>query len=138
MEFVEVVRVLCGAVVVGFGLFLIGLAAVITAAPSRAESFLRGFASSALTHYTEQGVRLVVGVALVNCASTMRYPRLFELFGWLIIASTAALLLIPWQWHHRFAAQVMPPVFRRMTLFACGAFALGAFILYSAFRVEAG
>lgn len=137
MQFVEIVSVLSGVVVVGFGLFLIGLAALINTTPSHAERFLRGFASSALTHYTEQGMRLVVGAAIVTFASSMRYPELFKLFGWLIIVSTAALLLIPWQWHNKFASLVMPPVFRGMRLFALGAFTLGAFILYSVFRVVA-
>lgn len=122
---------LAGVVVVGFGLFLIGLAVLILRAPSRAERFLKGFASSALTHYIEQGIRLVVGAAMVTFASSMRYPELFALFGSLIIVSTAVLLLIPWRWHNKFASAVMPPVFRRMRLFALGAFALGAFVLYS-------
>ena len=127
----EVVRILSGVVVVGFGLFLIGLAALIIATPSHAERFLRGFASSALTHYAEQGARLVVGAAAVTFASSMRYPEVFKLFGWLIIVSTTALLLMPWQWHNKFGKVVMPPVFRRMRIFALGALALGALILYS-------
>lgn len=137
MDSFDILSVLSGVVVVAFGLFLIGLAALIYTTPLHAERFLRGFASSALTHYTEQGIRLVVGAAMVTFASSMRYPELFALFGWLIIASTAGLLLIPWQWHNRFANLVMPPVFRRMRLFALGAFALGAFILYSVFGVVA-
>lgn len=137
MQLFELVSVLSGVVVVGFGLFLIGLAGLINTTPSHAETFLRGFASSALTHYTEQGIRLVVGAAIVTFASSMRYPELFKLFGWLIIGSTAALLLIPWQWHNKFASLVMPPVFRSMRLFALGAFALGVFILYSVFHVAA-
>lgn len=134
MQLVEVVRVLSGVVVVGFGLFLIGLAALIITMPSHAERFLRGFASSALTHYAEQGARLVVGAAVVTFASSMRYPEVFKLFGWLIVVSTAALLLIPWRWHNKFGTVVMPPVFRCMRIFALGAFALGALILYSASR----
>jgi hypothetical protein len=137
MQLADIVRVFSGVVVTGFGLFLIGLAALIATAPSRAEAFLGGFASSALTHYTEQVVRLVVGAAIIHFASSMRYPEFFRLFGWLIVASTGALLLIPWQWHNRFGAVVMPPVFRRIWLFALGALVLGAFLLYSVSRVVA-
>lgn len=135
MQSVGVVGTLSGMVVVGFGLFLIGLAALIATAPARAERFLRAFASSARTHYTEQGVRLVVGLAMVNCASAMRHADFFRLFGWLVIVSTLALLLTPWRWHHRFAVMVMPPVFRYMGLFAFGALALGGFVLYGAAHV---
>jgi hypothetical protein len=130
MQFVETVRLLSGVVVVGFCLFLIGLAVVIATMPSLAERFLRSFASSARTHYTEQGLRLLVGAALINLANSMRYPELFTVFGWLIVGTTVGLLLIPWQWHHRFSMRVMPPVFQHMKLFALGALALAAFILY--------
>ena len=126
----EVVHVLSGTVVIAFGLFLVGLAALIVAAPSRAERFFRGFASSALTHYTEQAVRLIVGAAIVAFAGSMRHPEVSTLFGWLMLVSTAGLLLIPWQWHHKFSATVMPPVYRHMGLFAVGALALGRFVLY--------
>jgi hypothetical protein len=134
VEFAEIVHALSGIVVVGFGLFLIGLAALIFIMPSRAEEFLRGFASSAVTHYTEQGLRLVVGAAIVSFAGSMRHPELFNVFGWLIIVSTVGLLLVPWQWHNRFSKLVMPPVFQRMKLFALGACVLGAFILTCAFQ----
>lgn len=134
MRFAEIVNVLSGVVVVGFGLFLIGLAALIIAMPARAERFLRGFASSAVTHYTEQGLRLVVGAAIVSFAGSMHYPALFNVSGWLIIVSTVGLLLMPWQWHNRFGTLVMPPVFRRMRLFAVGSCALGTFILYCVSR----
>ena len=134
MRSVEIVRSLSGIVVVGFCLFLTGLAVVSATKPALAERFLRSFASSARAHYTEQGLRLLVGVALVIFASSMWYPELFRLFGWLIVVTTAGLLLIPWRWHQKFATRVMPPVFGHLTLFALGAFALGGFILYAASR----
>ena len=123
-------RLLSGVVVVGFCLFLIGLAVVIARKPSLAERFLRSFASSARTHYTEQGLRLIVGAALINLASSMRYPDLFNVLGWVMVVTTVGLLLVPWQWHHKFATRVMPPVFQHMKLFALGALALAAFVLY--------
>ena len=134
MRSVEIVSVLSGIVVVGFCLFLIGLAVVIVTKPSLAERFLRSFASSARAHYSEQGLRLLVGAAIVNFASSMWYPELFKLFGWLIVVTTVGLLLVPWRWHQKFGMQVMPLVFRHMRLFALGASALGAFVLYSVSR----
>ena len=134
MRSVEIVSLLSGIVVVGFCLFLIGLAVVIATTPSLAERFLRSFASSAPAHYTEQGLRLLVGAAIINFASSMWYPELFKLFDWLIVVSTVGLLLTPWQWHHKFGTWVMPHVIRRMRSFALGAAALGAFILYGVAR----
>jgi hypothetical protein len=128
------VNLLSGVVVVGFCLFLIGLAVAIAATPSAAERFLKSFASSARAHYTEQALRLLVGAAIVNFASSMWYPDLFLAFGSLIIVTAIGLLLIPWQWHHRLGTWVMPSVIRRMRLYALGAAALGAFILYGVSR----
>lgn len=131
MRSFDTVSLVSGVVVVGFGLFLVGLAVVIAARPLLAERFLRSFASSAPAHYAEQGVRLLVGAAVVAFSREMRYPEVFNAFGWLLVITTVALLLIPWQWHHRFAARVMPPVIRHLRLFALAALALAAFILYS-------
>ena len=125
-------RPLSGIVVVGFGLYLIGLAVVIALKPLLAERFIKSFASSARAHYTEQALRLTVGAAIVILAPSMWYPNLFEAFGWLIIITTAGLLLIPWQWHNRFAQWATPLAIRHLKLFALGASTLGALILYSA------
>ena len=134
MRSVEIVSVFSGIVVVGFCLFLIGLAVVIATKPSLAERFLRSFASSARAHYTEQGLRLLVGAAIVNFASSMWHPELFKLFGWLIVVTAVGLLLVPWRWHHKFGMWVMPLVIRHRRLFALGASALAAFILYGVSR----
>jgi len=132
MRSIDIFSAVSGLVVIGFSLFLIALALLIVIRPSIAERFLRAFASSASTHYTEQGLRLLVGVSIVNFADSMWCPDVFRIFGWAIIVSTAGLLLMPWRWHQKFATRVMPPVFRHLKLFAFGAFALGAFVLYGA------
>ena len=134
MRSLDIVTLLSGIVVVGFCLFLTGLAVVIAAKPSLAQRFLRSFASSARAHYTEQGLRLLVGAAVVNFADSMWYPELFKLFGWLIVVTTVGLLLIPWHWHQRFSTWVMPPVIRHMRVFSLVASALGVFILYGVSR----
>ncbi len=64
-------KLLSGIVVVTFGLCLIALAAVIVIKPLLAERFLKRFASSALTHYSEQTSRLVAGVAIVIFSPSM-------------------------------------------------------------------
>jgi hypothetical protein len=124
-------NLLSGIVVVGFCLFLIGLALVIVTRPPLAERFLRSFASSASTHYTEQGLRLLVGISIVNFAGSMWLPQIFKVFGWLIVVTSAVLILTPWQWHHKYGTWVLPLMIRHMRLFALGAAALGAFILYA-------
>jgi hypothetical protein len=134
MGFIEIVSLLSGTVVVGFCLFLIGLAVVIATRPSLAERFFRSFASSARAHYTEQGSRLLVGAAIINFANSMWHAELFKLFGWLIVVTAVALLLTPWQWHHRLGTWMIPLVIRHMRLFGLGASVLGVLILYGVSR----
>lgn len=124
---------LSGVVVVTFALFLLGLAVMIYVRPRLAIRFLNAFASSARTHYLEQTLRMVVGVALISFSSEMWQPDLFQLFGWIIVLTTVGLLCIPWRWHHRFATWVVPPVIRYMKLYGIGVVALAAFLLYSVF-----
>jgi hypothetical protein len=134
MAAVEIVNLLSGLVVVGSCIFLIGLAVVIAIKPRLAERFVRSLASSARAHYIEQELRLLAGAALVEFASSMWHPKLFELFGWVLVVTAVGLMLMPWQWHHRYGTWAIPLVIRHMRLFALGAFALGGFILYGVSR----
>jgi len=120
-------------VVVAFGLILIALTRVAFATPALAERFLMRFASSARTHYVEQVFRLLVGAALVVLSPGMWQPNIFWLIGWAIVVSSAALMGVPWQWHHRFAKRVLPIVVRHLRMFAVGPFAFGALLLYGVF-----
>ncbi len=47
-----------------------------------------------------------------------------------VALTTAGLLLVPSYWHHRFGEWAIPLAIKYMKLYALGAFALGAFILY--------
>jgi hypothetical protein len=120
-------------VVVAFGLLLIAFTGVAFAKPAVAERFLMRFASSARTHYVEQVFRLLIGVALVVLSPVMWQPNLFWLVGWAIVVSSAALMCVPWQWHHRFAQRLLPIVVRHLRLCAVGPFAFGALLLYGVF-----
>ena len=120
-------------VVLVFGLSLITFTGVAFAQPARAERFLMAFATSARTHYLEQGFRILVGAALVVLSSTMWQPKMFWLFGWAIVVSSAALICFPWQWHDRLGERVRPMLVRYLKLYAVGAFALGVLLLYGFF-----
>jgi hypothetical protein len=128
-------EILSGVVVVAFGVFLIGLAVLIVVKPRLAERFIQSFASSAQTHYTEQTLRLIAGGAMVIFAPSMWHPDLFKLFGSLIVVTSVALLLLPWQWHCEMGKRTIPLVIRYIKLFALGAFALGVLVLYGVSRV---
>jgi len=125
--------VVAAVVVVAFGLSLIAFAGVAFAKPAIAERFLAAFASSARAHYVEQGVRLLIGATLFVRSPTMWQPTMFWLVGWAIVVSSAVLLCVPWQWHHRLGERVLPLLVRHLRLYAVGAFAFGALLLYGVF-----
>src|SRR5262245_10069717 len=125
--------VVAESVVVAFGILLIAFTGVVFAKPQIAERFLMLFASSARTHYVEQVLRLLVGAALVVLSPAMWQPKMFWLVGWAVVVGSAALMCIPWQWHHRFGERVQPMLIRYLRLYAAGAFAFGALLLYGVF-----
>lgn len=129
---------LAGLLVVAFGIFLIGLAGISAFAPRRAREFLESFASSAKAHYTELAIRCLVGLSLVHFAPSMWFSQLFGIFGWTLLITTAGLLLIPWQWHHEIAKRAIRLPLSQLWLFALGAAALAAFVLYGASRALPG
>ena len=120
------------AIVILTGAFLLCLAAASVFRPRLAAHFLNGFANSARAHYSEISLRLLVGAALIIAAPDMHFSYVFKLFGWLIIVTSAVLLLLPWRWHQRFAKFVLPPLIRRVWLFAVLALPLSVALFYSA------
>jgi len=119
-----------GAILVAFGLFLVGLTVVVFAKPAIAERFFLSFASSARAHYTEQVVRLLIGASLIIRSAAMWQPRVFWFVGWAIVLSSLMLIATPWQWHHRFGEEVRPMLIRHMKLFAVGLLAFGVLLIY--------
>ena len=123
-------RAAAGAILVAFGLFLVGLTVVVFAKPAVAERFFMSFASSARAHYTEQIVRLLIGASLIVRSGVMWQPKVFWLVGWGIVVSSLVLILTPWQWHDRFGEEVRPMLIRHMKLFAVGLLAFGVSLIY--------
>ena len=128
------IEVLALTVVVLTGLYFVALAIASLFMPALANRFLLGFADSALKHYVELFLRLAVGAALILYAPRMLFQDVFILFGWLLLVTTACLLLVPWRWHHRFAQQAVPRATRHITLIGLASLALGGLILAAVVR----
>jgi hypothetical protein len=128
-----IMNAVAGAILVAFGLFLVGLTVVAFAKPAVAERFFMSFASSARAHYAEQVIRLLIGTSLVIRSAEMWQPKVFWFVGWAIVLSSLVLILSPWQWHQRFGEKVRPMLIRRMKLFAVGLLAFGVLLLYGVF-----
>lgn len=120
---------LAPALVVLAAVYLIGLGVAAILSPAPVARFLSGFAGSARAHYLEMLIRLAVGGALVAHAPEMLLSGFFSASGWVLVITTAGLLAIPWQWHQRFAHQVVPRVTRHLWLVALVSLATGAFML---------
>lgn len=125
---------IAGTTVGAFGLFLLGLGALCILDREAAGRFLSGFASSAKAHFIEHSVRLAVGVGMVLYSSSMWQPMVFRVFGWVLIVTSAVLLVLPWKWHRAYARRTVPAVLRMLWLFAAGSLVLGAFVLYGLSR----
>lgn len=128
-----VLNAIAGAILVVFGSFLIGVTVVVFARPAIAERFFMAFASSARAHYSEQLVRLLVGVSLIIRSAAMWQPKFFWFVGWAIALGSMVLIITPWQWHQRFGEKIRPTLIRRMKLYAVGLVAFGVLLIYSVF-----
>ncbi|MEO5858325.1 MAG: hypothetical protein ABIR33_05185 [Pyrinomonadaceae bacterium] len=122
------------AVVLLSGLFLIALGGASLFAPSKAKAFLLGFATSAFTHYLEMAIRLAVGASILVQAPHLSYPTTFTVFGWMLIATAAVLLVLPWKWHHRFAEKAVPQALRYLPVLGIVSSVLGTVILTLLFK----
>ncbi|MFT5372675.1 MAG: hypothetical protein ACI9R7_002224, partial [Lysobacterales bacterium] len=112
----SLIEVLPLTVVVLAGMYLLALGVASLGAPTRASRFLLGFAGSQSLHYLELLLRFVVGAAFVLYAPHMFLSGAFNFFGWVLLITTACLLLVPWRWHHRFAQYAVPRATRYITL----------------------
>lgn len=117
------------AIVVLASLYLLVLGIASLFAPRSASRFLLGFATSRTLHLTEMLLRILVGTALVLSSPRMYSPSAFELFGWVLIVTSAVLLLLPWHWHHGFAKRAVPLFTRYIALIGVVSLVLGFVML---------
>lgn len=117
------------AVVLITALFFLLLGTAALFRPLLASQFLLGFAGSATKHYVEIGTRFAVGGSFLVTAPRTTHPSVFALFGWVLIISTAAMLLIPWRWHQRFAHEAVPRALRYLALIGVSSLTLGVLII---------
>jgi hypothetical protein len=123
------INLLAHIIVLFAGLYLLVLALVSVLKPDKAAGFFLGHVSSAALHYLELFIRIIIGTAFVIRAPLMPFTGIFSIFGWLLIATSACLLLIPWHWHQKFARKTVPQALRYLTLIAVCSFAMAGFII---------
>jgi uncharacterized protein YjeT (DUF2065 family) len=126
------INLLASGTVILAGIYLVSLAAVALTAPNLATRFLMGHASSAAFHFLELLIRMAVGVAFLLHGPSTGFSNFFSAFGWVLVATTTVLFLVPWQWHKRFAQRSVPQATRYRCLIGVASFAFGAFVLAAA------
>jgi hypothetical protein len=131
------IEILALAVVIAAGLFFIALGGASLVTPRRASRFLLGFAGSPSRHYAELTARFLVGGAFVIAAPRISAPGVFTLFGWLLLATTVVLLLMPWHWHHRFAGRAVPAALPFLPVMGVASLGLGGLVLWAVFNGNA-
>lgn len=118
-------------IVTASALFFVGFGSVMLVKPALTERFVTSFAASRRAHFTEMFFRLLFGLSLVPISENMWQPTLFLMLAWAIIISSVVLLILPWRFHQRFGARVIPMLVRHLRLYAVGALAFGVLIIYA-------
>ncbi len=128
---VHLVTPLALAVVGGMSLYLLALGGGALLRPTLAKQFLGGFARTPRAHFLELTLRVLAGAALVRSAPIMAFTAGIALFGWILIATSLVLAVVPWRYHQRFAAWAVPLATQRMHLIGVGSL-VGGLLLVAA------
>lgn len=116
------------------GLYFIALAGISLFNSDQASRYLLGFAGSRPKHFAELFVRFLVGGAFVLYAPRMFLSDPFSWFGWILIATTIPMTLLPWKLHRKFAQYSVPKALQYVKLIGVISLLLGGFVLFAVLR----
>lgn len=91
-------------VVGGAGLWLVGVAFLMALRPRYCLHLFEKMSASLersnwRLQFTEQGLRVLAGVALIVRAPASKLPLVFEVAGWLLVATSLLIMVAPIRWH---------------------------------------
>jgi uncharacterized membrane protein YfcA len=115
-----------------FGVFFIAVGLIMLLSPQKAREILRKAGSTVFINYAEITIRMIPAAALILSADISKYPEIFKIAGWFILATSLVLYFVPRQMHHNFslkAAEILRPLY--FQLISPLAFLIGAAIIYS-------
>jgi len=125
-------------VVAASGLWLVGVAFLMALRPRFCLHLFETMSanlerSNWRLQFTEQGLRVLAGVALIVRAPASRLPLVFEVAGWLLVATSLLVMLAPIRWHGAYGTwltrRLTPLVFRILAPVPAAA---GAGLIYAA------
>ena len=125
-------------IVVAAGVWLIGVALLMAFLPSYCLHLFEKMSANLAAHnwrlnLMEQGLRILAGAAFIMHASASKLPLLFQVAGWMIVASSLMILVLPMKWHGAFGfwwhKRLTPLILRLLSPLPAAA---GAGLLYAA------
>jgi len=107
-----VVQTLSLAILAAAGLWLVGVALLMALRPDTCLQLIvkmkamleRG---SWRLQFTEQGLRLVAGAAMIVRAPVSKFPLAFGIAGWILVGTSVIIMLAPMRWHARYGDFLM-------------------------------
>jgi hypothetical protein len=117
--------------------YLVVLGVMLLLRPAQGRRFLAGFAQTASAHYLELGLRILIGAALITHAPSMAASSLFVLLGWVLIATSVGLALMPWRWHARIAQRSVTMATHFSALLGFASISLGAGLAFALLAARA-
>jgi hypothetical protein len=113
------------AIVVIAAMYLIALGGTALVRPAYARRFLGAHATTRTLHFTELGLRVLAGAAFIITAPHAAFTPALLLLGWVLVASSLVLAIIPWRLHQRFAAWSVPQAMHYLPLIGVASIAGG-------------
>ena len=91
-------------IVIAAGLWLAGIGILMAFRPRTCRDLFERMtahleASNRRSDLIEQGLRILAGVGLIVRAPASRFPLVFETAGWLLVASSVLILILPARFH---------------------------------------
>jgi hypothetical protein len=117
-------------VVLAFGVVVCGLSLWGSFAPDKMMKLVYGVLDKDWGIHLAVIVRLLLGTALINAASGSRFPRLFEILGWIAVIAAVGIVLMGRARLRRFVGwfqRLSPAMIRTWLLFGI---AFGVFLVY--------
>lgn len=99
---------------VAFGIFFIGVGAMMLIRPEKARDILRKAGSTNFINYSEISLRIIPSSAFIIFSESAAYPHFFKLFGWFMLFTSFVLFFVPKELHHNFSnkcADYLKPVY---------------------------
>jgi hypothetical protein len=100
------------AILIVAGLWLMGVAILMALRPGTCLGLIDKMKAmlergSWRLQFTEQGLRVLAGAALVVRAPISKFPLAFGIAGWILVATSVIIILSPMRWHARYGDFLM-------------------------------